>query len=44
MFFQYNVSDVVTQNFGVGGLVLGTAGTNMQSREDDVIFTDRLIL
>lgn len=41
---QYNVSDTIARNQGVGGLVLGTAGINYQSREDDVIFTDRLII
>ncbi|ADV83621.1 TonB-dependent receptor [Terriglobus saanensis] len=41
---QYNVSDVVTRNQGVGGLVLGSAGLNTQSREDDVILNDRIII
>ncbi len=44
MSLQYNVSDTITRNQGVGGLVLGSAGVNAKSREDDVIFTDRLIL
>ncbi|WP_047488784.1 carboxypeptidase regulatory-like domain-containing protein [Terriglobus sp. TAA 43] len=42
--FQYNVSDVVTRNLGVGGLVLPDAGTNQRVREDDVIFTQRIII
>jgi hypothetical protein len=37
---QYNVEDVVTRNQGVGGLVLGDAGVNTQSREDDIVFND----
>lgn len=41
---QYNVSDVVTRNQGVGGLVTGSAGLNTQAREDDVIFNDRIIV
>jgi hypothetical protein len=41
---QYNVTDTIARNQGVGGLVLGTAGVNTQAREDDVIFTDRLII
>ncbi|WP_263417990.1 TonB-dependent receptor [Terriglobus albidus] len=42
--FQYNVSDVVTRNQGAGGLVLAEAGTNQRIREDDVIFTQRIIV
>jgi hypothetical protein len=42
--FQYNVSDVVTRNQGVGGLILASAGTNVRQREDDVIFTQRTIV
>jgi hypothetical protein len=42
--FQYNVSDTITRNQGVGGLVQAEAGVNAQAREDDVIFNDRLIL
>jgi hypothetical protein len=42
--FQYNVSDVVTRNQGVGGLVLAEASTNQRLREDDVIFTQRIII
>jgi TonB dependent receptor/Carboxypeptidase regulatory-like domain len=42
--FQYNVSDVVTRNQGVGGLVEAETGVNAQSREDDLIFNDRLTL
>ncbi|MGO4213844.1 TonB-dependent receptor, partial [Terriglobus sp. YAF25] len=41
---QYNVSDVVTRNQSVGGLVLAEAGTNQRVREDDVIFTQRIIV
>jgi hypothetical protein len=41
---QYNVSDTITRNQGVGGLVLSSAGVNAQSREDDVIFNDRIII
>jgi len=42
--FQYNVSDVVTRNQGVGGQVLAEAGLNQRVREDDVIFTQRIIV
>jgi hypothetical protein len=42
--FQYNVSDVVTRNQGVGGLVQAQTGVNAQAREDDLIFNDRLTL
>jgi len=42
--FQYNVADMVSRNFGVGGLVLAEAGVNIQAREDDVIFNDRWIV
>jgi len=41
---QYNVSNTITRNQGVGGLVLGSAGVNAQAREDDVIFNDRIII
>jgi hypothetical protein len=41
---QYNVSDTIARNQGVGGLVLAQTGVNMQSREDDVIFNDRMII
>ncbi len=37
---QYNVEDIITRNQGVGGLVLGDAGINTQSREDDLVFND----
>ena len=40
---QYNVSDVITRNQGVGGLVEGQSGVNAQVREDDLIFNDRII-
>lgn len=41
---QYNVSNTITRNQGAGGLVLEQAGSNLQQREDDVIFTQRLIV
>jgi hypothetical protein len=41
---QYNVSDVITRNQGVGGLVEAQSGVNAQVREDDIIFNDRIIL
>ncbi|GGG83696.1 TonB-dependent receptor [Edaphobacter dinghuensis] len=41
---QYNVSNTITRNQGVGGLVLSSAGVNAQTREDDVIFNDRIII
>jgi hypothetical protein len=41
---QYNVSDVITRNQGVGGLVEADSGVNAQAREDDIIFNDRIIL
>jgi hypothetical protein len=41
---QYNVSDTIVHNQGVGGLILAQTGVNMQSREDDVIFNDRMII
>ena len=41
---QYNASDAVSRHLGVGGLVLNTAAVNSQSREDDVIFNDRMIV
>lgn len=41
---QYNVTDAVSRNLGTGGLVLPTAGTNTQAREDDIVFNDRLII
>jgi outer membrane receptor protein involved in Fe transport len=41
---QYNVSDDITRNQGVGGLVEAGSGVNAQVREDDVIFNDRIIL
>lgn len=39
---QYNVEDVISRNFGVGGLVLADSGVNSQSREDDLILNDTL--
>lgn len=41
---QYNVSNTIIRNQGVGGLVLADAGSNLQQREDDVIFTQRIIV
>jgi hypothetical protein len=41
---QYNVSDLIARNLGVGGLVEAQTGVNSQSREDDIIFTDRQIV
>lgn len=41
---QYNVTDTVSEDLGVGGLVLAQAGVNAQAREDDVIFNDRIII
>jgi hypothetical protein len=41
---QYNVTDTISRNAGVGGLVLAEAGINSQAREDDVIFNDRWIV
>src|SRR6202011_5866417 len=41
---QYNVQDTVTNNLGVGGLVLAQTGTDSQAREDDIVFSDSLTL
>jgi hypothetical protein len=41
---QYNVTDSISRNLGVGGLVLSQSGVNAQAREDDVIFNDRLVI
>lgn len=41
---QYNVTDLITRNQGVGGLVDAQSGVNAQAREDDIVFNDRLIL
>jgi TonB dependent receptor len=41
---QYNVTDTITRNQGVGGLVLAQSGVNAEAREDDVIFNDRIIV
>jgi Carboxypeptidase regulatory-like domain len=41
---QYNVTDTISRNLGVGGLVLAQSGVNAQAREDDVIFNDRVII
>lgn len=40
----YNFAQYTNVNAGVGGLVLPEAGYNTLSREDDLIFNDRLIL
>ena len=40
----YNFEYSTSMNSGVGALVLREAGTNSQSREDDAIFNDRIIL
>ncbi len=42
--FQYNVTDTISKNLGVGGLVLAQSGVNAQAREDDVIFNDRVVI
>jgi len=41
---QYNVTDTISRNSGVGGLVLPEAGVNSQAREDDGIFNYRWII
>ena len=41
---QYNVTDTISRNLGVGGLVLSQSGVNAQAREDDVIFNDRFVV
>jgi Carboxypeptidase regulatory-like domain len=41
---QYNVTDTVSGNLGVGGLVLSESGVNAQAREDDIIFNDRVVI
>jgi hypothetical protein len=41
---QYNVSDTIMRNQGVGGVALASSGVNSQQREDDVIFTQRIII
>ncbi|NYF88932.1 carboxypeptidase regulatory-like domain-containing protein [Tunturiibacter empetritectus] len=40
----YNFESFSSTNAGVGGITLPEAGYNLNSREDDVIFNDRLIL
>jgi hypothetical protein len=40
----YNFEYSTNRNSGVGGLVLPEAGTNNDSREDDAIFNDRIIV
>ena len=41
---QYNVTDTISRNLGVSGLVLAQTGVNAQAREDDVIFNDRVVI
>ena len=41
---QYNVTDLITRNQGVGGVVEAQTGVNTQTREDDIIFNDRQII
>ena len=41
---QYNVTDTIFRNMGVSGLVLAQNGVDAQTREDDVIFDDRVII
>lgn len=38
------MTDTVSRNLGVGGLVLAQSGVNAQAREDDVIFNDRIVI
>ena len=40
---QYNVTDLITCNQGVGGVVEARTGVNTQTREDDIVFNDRQI-
>lgn len=40
----YNFEGSSSTNAGVGGITLAEAGYNLNSREDDLIFNDRLIL
>jgi hypothetical protein len=40
----YNFELQRMTNSGVGGLVLAEAGTNLVAREDDILFSDRIIL
>jgi outer membrane receptor protein involved in Fe transport len=40
----YNFEHSHTDNAGVGGIVLAEAGYNTDSREDDLIFNDRIIV
>jgi hypothetical protein len=40
----YNFEYGTRQNGGVGGIVLAEAGVNTTSREDDLIFNDRIII
>ncbi|MBB5319227.1 TonB-dependent receptor [Tunturibacter empetritectus] len=40
----YNFESSASTNAGVGGITLPEAGYNLNSREDDAIFNDRLIL
>jgi outer membrane receptor protein involved in Fe transport len=40
----YNFEGSSSTNAGVGGIILAEAGYNLNSREDDVIFNDRIII
>jgi hypothetical protein len=40
----YNFEDSSSTNAGVGGITLPEAGYNLNSREDDAIFNDRIIV
>ncbi len=40
----YNFQDSSSTNAGVGGITLPEAGYNLNSREDDAIFNDRIIV
>ena len=40
----YNFENSSSTNAGVGGITLPEAGYNLSSREDDVIFNDRIII
>src|SRR5882757_9386677 len=40
----YNFENSTSTNAGVGGITLAEAGYNLNSREDDAIFNDRIII
>jgi len=40
----YNFEESTSTNAGVGGITLAEAGYNLNSREDDAIFNDRIII